>query len=141
MQKIEFTGLISSVPVTYDLLVPDDVKDGTDISYCTFDVCVRRIPRGKERKVDYYTLRVYNRKNTSRNGEVCQKYCFKGMKIFAWGELQPELIETPDGTVEMALGVRASCVEFMVKRRDVVLMDLAEFEQFPDIDEEDEIGW
>ena len=140
MQRIEFTGLVASEPMTIDLFAPETAKDGTDESYCTFDVAVRRLPRGKERKVDYYRLRVYNKKNTSKNGESCQRFLKKGMKVFCWGELQPELVETPEGRFVMELGVRAPCVEFLNRKGDMRLLTPDAFD-FPEIPEEDYVEW
>ena len=141
MQFVFFTGLVASEPESFDLFPPEDAKDGTDTSYCLFDVAVRRLPRRGEQKVDYFKVRAYNKKNTSKNGEVCQKYLRKGMKVIVVGELQPEQVETPDGELVMSLGVQGSAVEFGDKKKDVMQFVPDLIETFTDIPREDLIDW
>ena len=42
MQFVFFTGLVASEPESFDLFPAEDAKDGTDTSYCLFDVAVRK---------------------------------------------------------------------------------------------------
>ena len=139
MQEIVFDGIIISDPVSYDCPKPDQRDDDPDYSYCFFKVLCGRIKRHGVRKKDVYAVRCYNTKRT-RNGEICQKYCFNGQPVMIKGELEPEMIERPEGNVDMVLWVRASYVKFLARKKDIVgrVMAFVEDEQelYPDIDEE-----
>ena len=143
MQQIEFDGIIITDPVTYDCPKGDQRDDNPDYSYCYFKVLNGRIKRHGVRKKDVYAVRCYTTRRT-RNGEICQKYCFKGQPVFVMGELQPEMIERPEGTVDMVLGVRASYVRFLAREKDIIgrVMVVVEDEQevYPDI-EQDMVDW
>ena len=143
MQQIEFNGIIISDPVSYDCLKSDQRDENPDYSYCYFKVLCGRIKRHGTRKKDVFAVRCYNTKRT-RNGEICQKYCFKGQPVFILGELQPEMVERPEGNMDMVLGVRASYVGFLARSKDIVgrVMAYVEDDQelYPDI-EGDIVDW
>ena len=140
MQQIQFTGIITSEPKTYD--VPESQRgddESPDLTFCQFYVICGRLKRHGERKFDYYSVKAYNKR-----GDFVQRYGHKGMKAYIQGELQPEMIERPTGKIDMILGVRASSVEFLGKRSEInetVLMigDMGQ-EDYLDI-AEDLVGW
>lgn len=143
MQQIEFNGIIISDPVTYDCPKSSQRDDDQEYSYCYFKVLCGRIKRHGVRKKDVFAVRCYNTR-TKRTGEICQKYCFNGQPVFVLGELQSEMIERPEGNVDMVLGVRASYVGFLARSKDIIGRVLAfvedEQELYPDI-EEDTVDW
>lgn len=140
MQQILFTGIITKEPKTYELPSSESVGEDTDKSFCQFYVAAGRLRRNGGRKVDYFSVKAFNKR-----GEFVQKFGHKGMKVYVQGELQPEIIERPTGQIDMLLAVRASSIELLGMREDInetiLSMGQEGQEEYIDIAEDIVIGW
>ena len=139
MQQIMFTGIILTEPTTYKVPTDQQGEWEPDLTFCQFNVAAGRLKRRGKRKVDYFSVKAYNKR-----GDFVQTYGHKGMKVYVQGELQAEMIERPSGKLDFLLAVRASSVEFLGMRADIneTIFSVGDEGQEDYIDiAEDLVGW